>query len=43
MFKKVSIYFGEGIDDLFGDSIRNSLKEANIEISKIETIIRHKL
>lgn len=38
MFQKVSIYFGEGIEDLFGDSICNSLKEANIEISKIETI-----
>jgi len=38
MFQKVSIYFGEGIEDLFGESICNSLKEANIEISKIETI-----
>ena len=38
MFQKVSIYFGEGIEDLFGASIRNSLKEANIEISNIETI-----
>lgn len=38
MFKKVSICFGEGIEDLFGVSIRNSLKESNIEISKIETI-----
>ena len=38
MFQKVSIYFGEGIEALFGDSICNSLKEANIEISKIETI-----
>ena len=38
MFKKVSICFGEGIDDLFGIFIKNSLNEANIEISKIETI-----
>ncbi|MCJ7688117.1 MAG: iron-containing alcohol dehydrogenase, partial [Clostridiaceae bacterium] len=38
MFQKVSIFFGEGIEDLFGDSIRYSLKEANIEISKTETI-----
>jgi len=38
MFQKVSIYFGEGIEELFGDPIENSLKEANIEISKIETI-----
>ncbi|MCB2295346.1 iron-containing alcohol dehydrogenase family protein [Clostridium algoriphilum] len=38
MVQKVSIYFGEGIEDLFGASIRKSLKEANIQISKIETI-----
>ena len=38
MFKKVSIYFGEGIEDLFGVSIQKSLKEANIQIAKIETI-----
>jgi glycerol-1-phosphate dehydrogenase [NAD(P)+] len=38
MFQKVSIYFGEGIEELFGASIQNSLKEANIQISKIETI-----
>lgn len=38
MFQKVLICFGEGIEELFGASIRNSLKEANIEISKIETI-----
>ncbi len=38
MFQKVSIYFGEGIEELFGTSIGNSLKEANIQISNIETI-----
>lgn len=38
MFQKVSIYFGEGIEELFGISIGNSLKEADINISKIETI-----
>ncbi|MGH4052875.1 MAG: iron-containing alcohol dehydrogenase family protein [Clostridium sp.] len=38
MFKKVSICFGEGIDDLFGIFIKNSLNEANIKISNIETI-----
>ena len=38
MFQKVLICFGEGIEELFGDSICYSLKEANIEISKIETI-----
>jgi len=38
MIQKVSICFGEGIEDLFGASIRNSLKEANIQISKTETI-----
>lgn len=38
MFQKVLICFGEGIEDLFGASICNSLKEANIEISKVETI-----
>ena len=38
MFQKVSIYFGEGIEELFGDSISHSLKDANIEIAKTETI-----
>jgi glycerol-1-phosphate dehydrogenase [NAD(P)+] len=38
MFKKVSVYFGEGIEELFGDTIRKSLIAANIEISQIETI-----
>lgn len=37
-FKKVSIYFGDGIEELFGTSICRSIKEANIQISKIETI-----
>lgn len=38
MFKKVSLYFGEGIEDLFGRSIRESLIEADIEIIQIETV-----
>jgi len=38
MFQKVSIYYGEGLEDLFGVSISNSLKEVNIQISKVETI-----
>ncbi len=38
MFKKVSIYFGEGIKELFGDDICSSLKAADIEISKIEIV-----
>ncbi|MFW2487314.1 iron-containing alcohol dehydrogenase family protein [Clostridium chromiireducens] len=38
MFQNVSLYFGEGIEELFGASIQNSLKEANIEVSNIETI-----
>jgi glycerol-1-phosphate dehydrogenase [NAD(P)+] len=38
MFQKVMICFGEGIEELFGASICNSLKDANIEISKTETI-----
>jgi len=38
MLQKVLICFGEGIEDLFGASIMNSLKEANIQISKTETI-----
>jgi len=37
-FEKVSICYGEGIEDLFGTSINDSLKEANIEIANIETI-----
>jgi glycerol-1-phosphate dehydrogenase [NAD(P)+] len=38
MFQKISIYFGEGIEDLFGDAICNSLKRVNIEISNMEII-----
>jgi glycerol-1-phosphate dehydrogenase [NAD(P)+] len=38
MFKKVSIYFGEGIKELFGDDICSSLKAADIEISKMEIV-----
>lgn len=38
MFKKVSICFGDGIKELFGETIEKSLGEANIEISNVETI-----
>ncbi|MBE6071401.1 MAG: iron-containing alcohol dehydrogenase family protein [Clostridium butyricum] len=38
MFKKVSICFGDGIKELFGDRIEKSLREANIEIANVETI-----
>jgi glycerol-1-phosphate dehydrogenase [NAD(P)+] len=38
MFQKVSIYFGEGIEELFGDAICNSLKKVDIEISNVEII-----
>ena len=37
-FKKVSLYFGEGITELFGELIKNSLQIEKIEISNIETI-----
>lgn len=36
-FQKVSIYFGEGIYELFGDDIVKSIKEVGITISNIET------
>lgn len=36
-FQKVSLYFGEGIEDLFGNIIKKSLQEANIEISPTKT------
>lgn len=39
MFKKVSVCFGDGIYELFGETIKKSLIEANIEIQNIETII----
>lgn len=38
MFKKVSICFGDGIQELFGETIKKSLKESNIEIVNVETI-----
>ena len=38
MFKKVSICFGDGIKELFGETIEKSLGEANIEIANVETI-----
>ena len=38
MFKKVSICFGDGIYELFGETIEKSLGEANIEIANVETI-----
>lgn len=37
-FQKVSTYFGEGIYELFGENIIKSIKEVNIEVSKIETV-----
>jgi glycerol-1-phosphate dehydrogenase [NAD(P)+] len=37
-FKKVSLYFGEGIQEMFGSAIEDSLKAAEIEISHVETI-----
>ena len=37
-FSKVSIYFGEGIEALFGATIKNSLIASGIEISKVDTI-----
>lgn len=39
MFKKVSVCFGDGIYELFGEIIKKSLIEANIEIQNIETIV----
>ncbi|MDU1007161.1 MAG: iron-containing alcohol dehydrogenase family protein [Clostridium butyricum] len=39
MFKKVSVCFGDGIYELFGETIKKSLIEANIEIQNIETIV----
>lgn len=38
-FKKVSLYFGEGLYDLFGDGIVKSIANANIEVSKVETVM----
>lgn len=37
-FDKVSICFGDGIQELFGDKIEKSLKDAGIEIVNVETI-----
>lgn len=37
-FNNISIYFGEGIEDLFGDGIKNSLIDSGIKISNVETI-----
>lgn len=37
-FKKVSICFGEGIYELFGELVEKSLKEAGIEIINVVTI-----
>lgn len=37
-FQKVSLYFGEGLCDLFGAGILKSISEANIEVSKVETV-----
>ncbi|MBC2581234.1 iron-containing alcohol dehydrogenase family protein [Clostridium sp. DJ247] len=38
MFKKVSIYFGEGIYELFGDTIIKSISKEQIEVANIGTI-----
>lgn len=38
MFEKVSVFFGDGIQELFGETILKSLKEADIKVSKVETI-----
>ena len=38
MFKKIAIYFGEGIYELFGEIIEKSIKEAGIEIVKGGTV-----
>lgn len=38
MFKKVSICFGDGIEELFGDKIQKSLKDSDIDIVNVETI-----
>ncbi|MDP4144770.1 MAG: iron-containing alcohol dehydrogenase family protein [Bacillota bacterium] len=38
MFNKVSIYFGEGIYELFGENIVKSINEAGIQVSNTETI-----
>jgi glycerol-1-phosphate dehydrogenase [NAD(P)+] len=37
-FKKVELYFGEGIYELFGKQIEKSIANSNIEISNIVTI-----
>lgn len=37
-FTKAAIYFGEGIYDLFGDTITNSLKEAEIQAAHVGTV-----
>lgn len=37
-FEKVSICFGDGIQELFGDKIEKSIKDAGIEIVNVETI-----
>lgn len=37
-FKKVSICFGDGIQELFGEVVEKSIKKAGIEIANVETI-----
>ncbi|AAK79593.1 glycerol-1-phosphate dehydrogenase [NAD(P)+] [Clostridium acetobutylicum] len=37
-FKRVSLYFGEGIYELFGETIEKSIKSSNIEIEAVETV-----
>lgn len=37
-FQKISLFFGEGIYELFGENIKKSINEAEIEILNIEVI-----
>lgn len=37
-FNKVSLYFGEGLYDLFGEGIIKSIEAEKIEVSKVETV-----
>ena len=38
-FTKAAIYFGEGIYDLFGDTITNSLNEVEIQVAHVGTVV----
>lgn len=37
-FEKVSLYFGDGLKELFGEKIINSMEKAYINVAEIETI-----